>query len=105
MEKIRYISILILIIASVFWAFNLVIGPVTSFYFAIVGFFLLLVDSIRRVIKGENKLETSILFFLVFVIIWFVYEIEVGSIRAEHILLFTFVPLASIYSILKLRGK
>lgn len=105
MKNIKYISILIFLLASLMWGFNLVIGSVTSFHFAIVGLFLLLIDLIRKLIKAENRLETSTLFSLVFVLIFFTYEIEIGPVRAEHVLLFTFVPLASTYCFLGLRGK
>ena len=87
------------------WSFNLVIGPVNSFIIAIFGWFLLLIYSIIKLFKGENRLETLTLLFGVLTLICFAWEIEFYSIKAPELLLFPWAPLVTIHSVLKLLGK
>tara|TARA_B100001250_G_scaffold359256_1_gene336039 strand:- start:944 stop:1261 length:318 start_codon:yes stop_codon:yes gene_type:complete len=105
MKKIKHISILVLILASLMWSFNLVIGPVNSFIIAIFGWFLLLIYSIIKLFKGENRLETLTLLFGVLTLICFIYELAFGPIEGPEVLLITWAPLLTIHCILKLRGK
>ena len=104
-KKLKKVSLITLTIASILWSFNYVIGPVTSFHFSIIGFLLLLINYVWGLFKVENRIEDSIVFFLVFVLIFFTYSIEIGPIKAKHILLFIFTPLILIYCFSKLKDK
>ena len=105
MKKLKYLSFIILVLAFLMYSYNLVIGPVTPFLFSLPGILLILIHSIMKLFKGENRIDTLILFFGVVGITAYLIELEIGPLDRYDLISITWVPLVLIKATLKLFEK
>ena len=87
------------------YSHNLVIGPITPFLFSLPGILLLLIYTTMKLFKGENRIDTLILFFGVVGITAYLIELEIGPLDRYDLISIIRIPLVRIKATLKLLEK
>ena len=102
MEKIKYISILVLSLAVFFHFNSFVFGPIHGGHLYTFSFLLMMVYSIVQLNKGESKFKYLTLLIISFSSAAQVWYLQIGPITSELLIIVICCPLVAVYSILKI---